>query len=41
VIFDQDIEDHGYGLVTHLTMPGGVRVQLYEPKYQKKRESMT
>ena len=36
VIFDHAIEDHGYGLVTHLTMPGGVRVQLYEPKYQKK-----
>ena len=25
------ITDHGYGLVTHLTMPGGVRVQLYQP----------
>ena len=36
VIFDHDVEDRGYGLVTHLTMPGGVRVQLYEPKYQKK-----
>jgi predicted enzyme related to lactoylglutathione lyase len=30
-----DPEDHGYGWVTHFTMPGGVEVQLYEPKYQK------
>ena len=27
--------DHGYGFVTHFAMPGGVRVQLYEPKYEK------
>ena len=27
--------DHGYGFVTHFAMPGGVRVQLYQPKYQK------
>jgi hypothetical protein len=36
VAFDEDIADHGYGLVTHLTMPGGVRVQLYQPKYVKR-----
>jgi hypothetical protein len=36
VKFDDEIADHGYGLVTHFTMPGGVKVQLYEPKYQKK-----
>ncbi|HKE16296.1 MAG TPA: VOC family protein [Kofleriaceae bacterium] len=35
--FDGDIEDHGYGLVTYFTMPGNVRVQLYEPRYEKKR----
>jgi hypothetical protein len=35
VKFDDEIADHGYGLVTHLTMPGGVRVQLYQPKYVK------
>jgi predicted enzyme related to lactoylglutathione lyase len=35
VEFDDEIADHGYGFVTHLTMPGGVRVQLYQPKYQK------
>lgn len=37
VKFDDGIADHGYGLVTHLTMPGGVRVQLYQPKYAKHR----
>lgn len=35
VTFDDEVADHGYGLVTHLTMPGGVKVQLYQPKYQK------
>jgi hypothetical protein len=36
VQFDQDVEDHGFGLVTYFTMPGGVQVQLYEPKYEKR-----
>ncbi len=36
VQFDHDIADHGYGFVTYFTMPGGVKVQLYEPKYQKR-----
>jgi predicted enzyme related to lactoylglutathione lyase len=35
VKFDDAITDQGYGLVTHFTMPRGVRVQLYEPRYQK------
>jgi hypothetical protein len=35
VTFTTDIEDHGYGLVTHFSAPGGVKVQLYEPRYQK------
>ncbi len=39
VSFDQAVEDHGYGFVTYFTMPGGVRVQLYEPKYQKRSAS--
>jgi len=39
VRFDDEIADHGYGLVTHLTMPGGVRVQLYQPKYVKRSSS--
>ena len=29
------VEDRGYGLVTHLEVPGGIRVQLYEPRYRK------
>jgi len=37
VFFKSEIEDHGYGFVTYFTMPGGVGVQLYEPKYVKKR----
>lgn len=35
IAFDREIEDHGYGYVTYFTMPGGVQVQLYEPKYEK------
>jgi predicted enzyme related to lactoylglutathione lyase len=35
VEFDGDIQDHGYGLVTHFIAPGGIKVQLYEPRYQK------
>ena len=30
-----DAQDHGYGYVTYFKMPGGIDVQLYEPKYQK------
>src|SRR5262245_44900199 len=33
VEFVDGIEDHGYGLVTHFKMPGGVEVQLYQPRY--------
>ena len=36
VTFDDGIADHGYGFVTHLTMPGGVKVQIYQPKYAKR-----
>jgi hypothetical protein len=35
VTFDMDVADHGYGLVTYLTAPGGVRIQLYEPRYKR------
>jgi predicted enzyme related to lactoylglutathione lyase len=35
VEFDGDVADHGYGYVTHIKVPGGIRVQLYEPKYAK------
>jgi catechol 2,3-dioxygenase-like lactoylglutathione lyase family enzyme len=37
VEFTGPVEDHGYGLVTHFRMPGGVAVQLYQPQYTKRR----
>lgn len=33
VVFDDEITDQGYGLCIHFKMPGGVAVELYEPKY--------
>jgi catechol 2,3-dioxygenase-like lactoylglutathione lyase family enzyme len=30
------VADHGYGLVTYFKMPGGLKVQLYQPRYVKK-----
>lgn len=35
VTFLHAIQDHGYGLVTHFAAPGGLKIQLYEPRYQK------
>lgn len=35
VEFTQEIEDHGYGLVTFFQVPGDFKVQLYQPKYVK------
>jgi Glyoxalase/Bleomycin resistance protein/Dioxygenase superfamily len=35
VEFTQEVEDHGYGLVTHFKVPGDFKVQLYQPKYTK------
>ena len=35
VEFTAEIQDHGYGLVTYFKAPGGVQVQLYEPRYVK------
>ena len=35
VEFTQDIEDHGYGLVTYFKVPGDFKVQLYQAKYAK------
>jgi catechol 2,3-dioxygenase-like lactoylglutathione lyase family enzyme len=36
VSFTKPIEDHGYGLVTYFEAPGGITVQLYEPRYAKR-----
>jgi len=41
VRFDAEVADHGYGFVTYFTMPGNVKVQLYEPKYQKREAKST
>ena len=38
VKFIGGIADQGYGLVTHFKMPGGVEVQLYQPRYRLKRK---
>ena len=35
VEFTQEVEDHGYGLVTHFKVPGDFVVQLYQPSYTK------
>ncbi|MBS1772580.1 MAG: hypothetical protein JST82_06960 [Bacteroidetes bacterium] len=35
VEFDDDIQDHGYGFVTHFKVPGNFSIQLYQPKYGK------
>ena len=35
VEFTQDVEDHGYGLVSFFKVPGGFKLQLYQPKYAK------
>jgi predicted enzyme related to lactoylglutathione lyase len=34
VKFDDQIKDQGYGLTIHFTMPGKVKVELYQPKYK-------
>ncbi len=36
VEFTEPVADHAYGLVTHFKMPGGLNVQLYQPRYSKK-----
>ena len=35
VRFVDDVVDHGYGLVTHFEAPGGLTLQLYQPRYVK------
>ncbi len=35
VKFDREIREQTWGFETLFTMPGGVQVQLYEPKYRK------
>ena len=35
VEFTDEIQDHGYGLVTQFRMPGDFAVQLYQPRYKR------
>jgi hypothetical protein len=35
VEFTAEVEDHGYGLVTHFKVPGNFTVQLYQPRYKR------
>ncbi len=35
VEFTQEVQDHGYGLVTFFKAPGDFQVQLYQPRYSK------
>jgi len=35
VVFDSEVEDHGYGFVTHFKAPGDFSIMLYQPKYGK------
>jgi predicted enzyme related to lactoylglutathione lyase len=37
VEFTSGPEARGYGRVTHFTAPGGIKIQLYEPRYTKSR----
>jgi predicted enzyme related to lactoylglutathione lyase len=32
-VLSGEISDHGYGLVTSITVPGGVELDLYEPRH--------
>jgi catechol 2,3-dioxygenase-like lactoylglutathione lyase family enzyme len=33
VTIEGEPEDHGYGIVVMATLPGGVKVQIYEPRH--------
>ena len=35
VEFTQEVQDHGYGLVSYFQAPGDFQVQLYQPRYTK------
>lgn len=35
VVFDEEVSEVEFGFITHFTMPGRVKVMLYEPKYAK------
>lgn len=39
VKFDDEISDQGFGFTANFTMPGNVKIQLYQPKYTKRASS--
>lgn len=41
VEFATEVEDHGFGLVTHFKVPGDFTLQLYQPKYSKNAADQT
>jgi len=34
VVFTDEVTDQGYGLCIHFEMPGGVKVELFQPRYR-------
>ena len=34
-VFTEEPTDHGWGVLTHLTLPGGGRLGLYEPRHPR------
>ncbi len=36
VEFSDEISDQGYGWTIHFTMPGGVKAELYQARYERK-----
>ena len=36
VEFTSGIKDQGWGFLTHFRVPGGMEIDLYEPKYEKR-----
>lgn len=40
VEFIDEVQDQGFGLVTHFKLPGDVKVLLYQPRYRKKPKEL-
>ena len=41
VEFSSGVTDEGWGLLTHIRMPGNFEVELYQPKYEKRSTRKT
>ncbi|MBA2436120.1 MAG: extradiol dioxygenase [Chthoniobacterales bacterium] len=35
----EPVQDQGYGLVTHLTLPGGGKIGVYQPRHQSRADA--